>query len=113
MVAASPLAVWLVIASPDMLDSAVDAVARVTTDHDDPLCREAAVAALGAIGDDRGLPAVLAAQDDRPAVRRRAVIALAPFHGPAVEAALERARHDRDWQVRQAAEDQLDEPTGR
>jgi HEAT repeat protein len=90
--------------------SAVDAVARVTTDHTDPLCREAAVAALGAIGDDRGLPAILAAQDDRPAVRRRAVIALAPFHGQAVDAALERARQDRDWQVRQAAEDLLEEP---
>src|SRR5205823_1339656 len=93
--------------------SVVDALAGVATDHADPLCREAAVAALGAIGDDRGLPAILAAQDDRPAVRRRAVIALAPFHGPAVEAALERARQDRDWQVRQAAEDLTDEPTER
>jgi HEAT repeat protein len=91
----------------------IDAVARVATEHADPLCREAAVAALGAIGDDRGLPAILAAQADRPAVRRRAVIALAPFEGSAVDAALERAREDRDWQVRQAAEDLLDEPTGR
>ncbi len=91
----------------------VEAVARVATEHADPLCREAAVAALGAIGDDRGLPAVLAGQADRPAVRRRAVIALAAFQGPAVDAALDRARQDRDWQVRQAAEDILDEPTGR
>jgi hypothetical protein len=30
---------------------------------------------------------------------------LAPFDGPDVEAALERALTDRDWQVRQAAED--------
>jgi HEAT repeat protein len=73
--------------------------------HDDPLVREAAVAALGAIGDDDGLPAILAATTDKPAVRRRAVLALAPFEGPAVDAALERARSDRDWQVRQAAED--------
>jgi HEAT repeat protein len=93
--------------------SAVGPVARVATDHTDPLCREAAVAALGAIGDDRGLPAILAAQSDRPAVRRRAVIALAPFHGPAIDAALERAREDRDWQVRQAAEDLLEAPTDR
>jgi HEAT repeat protein len=91
----------------------VDSVARVATEHTDPLCREAAVAALGAIGDDRGLPAILAAQTDRPAVRRRAVIALAPFQGHAVDAALERARQDRDWQVRQAAEDLLEAPTGR
>jgi HEAT repeat protein len=88
----------------------IDAVARVATEHADPLCREAAVAALGAISDDRGLPAILAAQADRPTVRRRAVIALAPFQGSAVDAALERARQDRDWQVRQAAEDLLDEP---
>jgi HEAT repeat protein len=83
----------------------VAALAAVTTGHDDPICREAAVAALGAIGDPAGLPAVLAATSDRPAIRRRAVLALAPFDGPDVEAALERALSDRDWQVRQAAED--------
>lgn len=83
----------------------VAALAAVTTGHDDPICREAAVAALGAIGDPAGLPAILAATADRPAVRRRAVLALAPFRGPQVDAALERALTDRDWQVRQAAED--------
>lgn len=82
-------------------------LAAIATEHDDPLCREAAVAALGAIGDDTGLPAILAATRDRPAIRRRAVLALAPFDGDDVEAALERARSDRDWQVRQAAEDLL------
>ena len=80
-------------------------LATVVTGHDDPLCREAAVAALGAIGDAAGLPAVLAATTDRPAVRRRAVLALAPFEGPEVDAALARPLTDRDWQVRQAAED--------
>jgi HEAT repeat protein len=83
----------------------VPAIAAVATGHDDPLCREAAVAALGAIGDPDGLPAILSATADRPAVRRRAVLALAPFDGPEVEAALARALEDRDWQVRQAAED--------
>jgi HEAT repeat protein len=85
----------------------VTALARLATDHDDPLCREAAVAALGSIGDPAGLPAILTATSDRPAIRRRAVLALAPFDGPDVEAALRRALHDRDWQVRQAAEDLL------
>ncbi|HVL04670.1 MAG TPA: HEAT repeat domain-containing protein [Acidimicrobiales bacterium] len=80
-------------------------LSSVATGHDDPLCREAAVAALGAIGDERGLPAILAATRDKPAIRRRAVIALAPFDGPEVHAALEAARSDRDWQVKQAAED--------
>ena len=83
----------------------VAALAAVDTGHEDPLCREAAVAALGAIGDAGGLDAVLAATRDKPAVRRRAVLALAPFDGPEVDAAIERALTDRDWQVRQAAED--------
>jgi len=84
---------------------AVGALATVVTTHRDALAREAAVAALGALGDERGLPAVLAACRDKPAVRRRAVLALAPFDGPAVDAALAAALEDRDWQVRQAAED--------
>ncbi|HEY8525432.1 MAG TPA: HEAT repeat domain-containing protein [Acidimicrobiales bacterium] len=83
----------------------VPELARLARDHDDPLCREAAVAALGAIGDPAGLPAILAATRDKPAIRRRAVLALAPFDGPEVEEALARALTDRDWQVRQAAED--------
>jgi len=87
---------------------AVTALVCVATTHDEPLCREAAVAALGAIGNPSGLPAILAAATDRPAIRRRAVIALAPFDGPDVDAALAAARDDRDWQVRQAAEDLSD-----
>lgn len=83
-------------------------LAQLATAHDDALCREAAVAALGAIGDERGLPAILQATRDKATVRRRAVIALAPFDGPEVDEALARAAGDRDWQVRQAAEDQLD-----
>ena len=83
----------------------VERLSAVATGHADPLCREAAVAALGAIGDERGLAAILAAAGDKPAIRRRAVIALAPFSGPEVDAALARALEDRDWQVRQAAED--------
>ena len=83
----------------------VAVLAHLTTTHDDALVREAAVAALGAIGDEAGLAAILAATADKATVRRRAVLALAPFEGEAVDAALEQARQDRDWQVRQAAED--------
>jgi HEAT repeat protein len=86
-------------------DQAVDQLGLTATGHPDPLCREAAVAALGAIGKPGGLAAILAGTADKPAVRRRAVLALAPFDGPEVDAALERALTDRDWQVRQAAED--------
>ena len=84
-------------------------LADLATGHEDALVREAAVAALGAIGAPSGLGAILAATSDKATVRRRAVIALAPFDGPDVQAALERARSDRDWQVRQAAEDLLAE----
>ena len=77
----------------------------LTTRATEPLVRESCAAALGAIGDARGLPAILAACDDKPTVRRRAVLALAPFDGDEVRAAVERALEDRDWQVRQAAED--------
>jgi HEAT repeat protein len=86
-------------------EEVLDRLIQLATDHADPLVREAAAAALGAIGDARGLPAILAACGDKPAVRRRAVLALAPFEGPDVDAAIERALVDRDWQVRQAAED--------
>lgn len=88
--------------------AALDPLVEVAGGHDDPLCREAAVAALGALGHERGLPAILAATRDRPAVRRRAVLALAPFEGDEVDRALRRALEDRDLQVRQAAEDLLD-----
>jgi HEAT repeat protein len=92
-------------AEPAVLTQVIDLAGR----HRDALVREAAVAALGAIGDPRGLPAILAACTDKPAVRRRAVLALAPFDGEAVDAALRTALDDRDWQVRQAADDLLRE----
>lgn len=86
---------------PAVLDALIDLAGAAA----DPLVREAAVAALGAIGDERGLPAILTACTDKPAVRRRAVLALAPFDGSDVDAAIDAALVDRDWQVRQAAED--------
>ena len=91
---------------------AVTALAGAAAAHGDPLVREAAVAALGSLGDPGGLPAVLRGCADRPAIRRRAVVALAAFEGPDVEAALRHALTDRDWQVRQAAEDLLGSGAG-
>ena len=86
-------------------DAIVVRLVELAGNAQDPLVRESAVAALGAIGDERGLAAIITACSDKPAVRRRAVLALAPFDGAEVEAAIERALVDRDWQVRQAAED--------
>jgi HEAT repeat protein len=92
---------------PRVAARAIDRLASTATEHRDPLVRESAVAALGAIGDARGLPAVMRACDDRPAIRRRAVLALAAFESDAVEARIRAALEDPDWQVRQAAEDLL------
>ena len=75
--------------------------------HDHAIVRESCIAALGAIGDPRAVPVILQGCADKPAVRRRAILALAPFDGPEVTTALEKALLDRDWQVRQAAEDLL------
>lgn len=84
---------------------AVARLAALAVEAADALVREAAVAALGSLGDPAGLPAILAGTRDKATVRRRAVIALAPFDGPEVDAALQTALDDRDWQVRQSAED--------
>jgi HEAT repeat protein len=81
---------------------AVEQLCLVAQRHDDARCREAAVAALGAIGDDRGRAAVLGALEDKPPVRRRAIVALSNFEGPDIDEALARAGEDRDWQVRAA-----------
>lgn len=100
-------AAWAAGERSDLAEALVAAVAVVARGHDDALCREAAVAALGSLGDERGLSAILDALRDKATVRRRAVIALAPFDGPDVDDALRRHTTDRDRQVRQAAEDLL------
>jgi len=95
------------------------ALAALAGRHRDPLVREASVAAIGslvaALGDDTADPAataaaraaVLAAMADKPNIRRRAVLALVAFDGTDVDEALQLATADRDWQVRDAAEELL------
>ncbi len=90
---------------PGAVATAVGSLVRHAGDHADPLVREACVAALGAIGAPEALPTILAAAKDKPAIRRRAVIALSAYTGPEVDRALQEALTDRDWQVRQLAED--------
>ncbi|MGA7834111.1 MAG: HEAT repeat domain-containing protein [Acidimicrobiales bacterium] len=81
---------------------AVTGLIEVATSHDDARCRESAVASLGSIGDDAALPVIIAALNDKAPVRRRAIVALSNFEGPEVDAALDAAGEDRDWQVRAA-----------
>lgn len=85
----------------------IDALVDVAARHSDPLCREAAIASLGSIGDERSKSVIIAGLDDIAQIRRRALIALANFEGHDVDDAIRKRLTDRDWQVRQAAEDLL------
>ncbi len=85
--------------------SAVPWLIEVATGDGDRSGREAAVAALGAIGDEAALPALLGLiAKAPPQVRRRAVVALTVFDDPAVEPAIRDAARDRNPSVREAAE---------
>jgi HEAT repeat protein len=99
------MAAWSCGERQEVSDAVLGRLIELTTRATEPLVRESCAAALGALGDARGLPAILAACEDKPSVRRRAVLALAPFDGDDVRDAVQRALDDRDWQVRQAAED--------
>lgn len=85
-----------------VIGDALDLLVSLVREHQDPMVREEAVAALGSLGDEHGLIAIIEACSDKPAVRRRCVVALGAFQGDAVEAALDRLNEDKDWQVRQA-----------
>jgi len=80
------------------------ALVQMVQSHDDARCRETAVVSLGLLGLDSSRDTIIGALDDKPTVRRRAVVALANFDGEDIEAALDRAADDRDWQVRSAVE---------
>ena len=99
------IACWGVGERGDASAEVLDVLQSITESHSDSLCRESAVAALGALGNRDALGSILKAVEDIATVRRRAVLALAPFDGPEVELAIAKALEDRDWQVRQAAED--------
>lgn len=105
--AVAETAAWACGERPDTGPAEVRQLSSLARTHDDPLVRESAVAALGAIGEPDGLSAILEATHDKPAVRRRAVVALAAFEGPEVDAAWARARNDRDRQVRDAVDELL------
>ncbi|MAT62544.1 MAG: hypothetical protein CL881_01955 [Dehalococcoidia bacterium] len=101
-------ACWAAGEKENPTDKLIYKLCSIANGHTDQLCREAAVAALGATGSILGLETILEALKDKPAIRRRAVIALAAFDDPKVEEALKKSLDDRDWQVRQIAEDLLD-----
>ena len=85
----------------------LERLCEIAEHHDEALCRESAVAALGSLGDQRAKDTILVACQDRATVRRRAVLALAAFEGDDVDEMLVAMSGDVDWQVRQAAEELL------
>ncbi len=89
-------------------DTILNRLTGTACKHNDPLVRESAVAALAAIGDPRGLPAIIAATRDKTTIRRRSAIALAAFEGDEVTNAYQRLLNDRDRQVRDTAAELLD-----
>lgn len=87
------------------VDDAADVLVAALDTERSPLVRESIAAALGALGRPHTLDTVCAlTTGEKPAVRRRAVIALAAFDDPAADAAIDRALADRDRFVREAAE---------
>ncbi len=92
---------------------AVNGLARMAATHEDQLCRETAVAALGALatieGSDRPaiLVCLLGAMKDRAEIRRRAILGLFQFEEAEARRAVEGALRDKDRQVRAVASELL------
>ncbi len=88
------------------LRSLVPRLVELARTGDEIWVREAAIAALGAIGDPAAVPVIAAAiRSEKVYVRRRAVVAAAAFDGEELENALAEARNDRDPQVRALVEE--------
>lgn len=92
--------------------TAVEVLATVASEHPDELCRESAVAALGAVAHrladpDAVIVALLSALDQKPTIRRRAIIGLHQFDDERAEGAVAEALTDHDRQVRGLAGDLL------
>ena len=58
------VAAWAIGEQGKTTQAIIDRLSALAGTHADALCREAAVAALGALGHERGLPAIMAALDD-------------------------------------------------
>ena len=94
--------------------SSIDLLIGIASQHADDLCRESAVAALGALSifakpDKKSsiLLALLAAMSDKPQIRRRAILGLFQFDTEDAQDAVRAALEDNDRQVRSLAGDLL------
>ena len=93
--------------------SATEPLMLMARQHEDALCRESAIAALGAlvslgkIHRDAILDCLIDAMGDKPQIRRRAVLGLSQFEEPRAQQTVEKALLDKDRQVRSVAADLL------
>jgi len=82
--------------------SLVTTLITLASGHEEMLVREAALASLGAIGDQRGLPVVIEALRSKNVyLRRRALVVSVAFESDELTRAVEELRNDRDAQIRQ------------
>ncbi|GMQ92530.1 MAG: hypothetical protein BMS9Abin12_0006 [Acidimicrobiia bacterium] len=85
--------------------SAIGWLVEVGNNDTDRTVKEAAVAALGAVGDDAAIDPLLGfIASGPPQVRRRAIAAITVFDDPRIEPAIQRATFDRNPGVRETAE---------
>jgi len=72
------------------------------------MVREKAAEALGLLGDERAIePLIGALQRDNKFIRRSAIGSLATFSDDRARRALKDALSDKDWEVREKAEEAL------
>ena len=94
----------------------VPALRVVAAEHTDELCKESAVAALSALAahpdaeHESIITTLLAALEERPPIRRRAIIGLHQFDQERAAAAVRAALEDRDRQTRALAGELLGQP---
>ena len=98
----------------EQLDSeAARALIEMAERHDDALCRESAVAALGVLASSSDvdgeaiLGCLIGAMNDKAQIRRRSLLGLFQFDDPQAQKAMEEALVDTDRQVRSIAADLL------
>ena len=94
--------------------SSINLLIGIASQHVDDLCRESAVASLGALSnfatpDNKSSIsiALLAAMSDKPQIRRRAILGLFQFDTEDAQYAVRAALEDHDRQVRSLAGDLL------
>lgn len=87
--------------------SCAEIISKIAIEHPDPLCREAAIAALANFSLEESLSLFLQAMSDKAPIRRRVAIALAGYDSERATQGLRTLSKDRDWQTATIARELL------